>query len=38
MPVLNSKDSGDLFVRVVVGIPKLSADKEKIFGRLLDDQ
>ncbi|MEM0465301.1 MAG: molecular chaperone DnaJ [Candidatus Pacearchaeota archaeon] len=35
MPFINSKERGDLFLRIIVEIPKLNKDKEKIFRKLL---
>lgn len=35
MPILNSKERGDLFVRIIVDIPKLSKEKEKKFQKIL---
>jgi len=35
MPLLNSKQRGDLFVRIIVSIPKLSKLKEKFFRKLV---
>lgn len=34
MPFINSDKRGDLFVRIIVDIPKLSSDKEKLFRKL----
>jgi len=36
MPFLNSKNRGDLFVRVIVDIPKIDRNKEKYFRELID--
>lgn len=36
MPIINSYNKGDLFVKVIVDIPKLSKYKEKIFRKLLE--
>ncbi len=36
MPFVNSRDRGDLFVRVIVDIPKFSSDKEKHFKRFFE--
>jgi len=36
MPILNSKERGDLFVRIIVDIPKVSSNKEKHFKSLID--
>jgi molecular chaperone DnaJ len=35
MPLLNSKQRGDLFVRIIVEIPKLSKLKERFFRKLI---
>ena len=34
MPFLNSRKRGDLFVRIIIDIPKLNKDKEKVFKKL----
>jgi len=36
MPFVDSKERGDLFVRIIVEIPKLSKDKEKYFRGIID--
>lgn len=36
MPSLNSKERGDLFVRIIVDIPKLNRDKEKFFRKIVE--
>lgn len=36
MPFVNSRDRGDLFVRVLVDIPKVSSDKEKQFRKFIE--
>ncbi|MGV8151666.1 MAG: molecular chaperone DnaJ [Candidatus Nanoarchaeia archaeon] len=36
MPSLSSKQRGDLFLRIIVDIPKLSKEKEKSFRSFLD--
>ena len=36
MPFINSKERGDLFLRIIVDIPKLSKDKEKYFRRFFE--
>lgn len=36
MPFLKSEGRGDLFVRVIVDIPKIKAEKEKIFRNFLN--
>lgn len=36
MPFLNSRERGDLFIRVIVNIPKLDSDKEKFFRKIID--
>lgn len=35
MPFVNSKGRGDLFVRIIVDIPRLSGDKEEGFRKLI---
>ena len=34
MPLLNSKQRGDLFIRIIVDIPKMSKNKEKFLKKL----
>ncbi len=36
MPFVNSRERGDLFVRVIVDIPKVSSDKEKAFKKFFE--
>ena len=36
MPFINSKERGDLFLRIIVVIPKLSKDKEKHFRKFFE--
>jgi len=36
MPFVNSRGRGDLFVRVIVDIPKVSSDKEKHFRKFFE--
>ena len=36
MTFIDSKKRGDLFVRIIVDIPKLDKDKEKIFKKLIE--
>jgi molecular chaperone DnaJ len=36
MPVINSRDRGDLFVRILVDIPELSEDRESAFRKAVD--
>lgn len=36
MPFVNSREIGDLFVRVIVDIPKLNSDKENLFRKIID--
>ena len=36
MTFIDSKKRGDLFVRIIVDIPKLNKDKEKIFKNLFE--
>jgi len=36
MPFINSKERGDLFLRIIVDIPKLSKDKEKLFRKFFE--
>ncbi len=36
MPFVNSRSRGDLFVRIIVDIPEVSSDKEKLFRRLVE--
>ena len=36
MPFVNSKKRGDLFVKIIVDIPKLDRDKERIFKKLVN--
>lgn len=36
MPFVNSKERGDLFVRIIVDIPKISSDKEKLLKKMID--
>jgi len=36
MPIINSKRRGDLFVRTIINIPKLSKSKEKKFKKVID--
>ncbi|MEM3074826.1 MAG: molecular chaperone DnaJ [Candidatus Pacearchaeota archaeon] len=35
MPLINSRQRGDLFVRIIVEIPKISSEKEKLFRKFL---
>lgn len=36
MPLINSRERGDLFVKVIVDVPKLERDKEKTFRKIID--
>jgi molecular chaperone DnaJ len=36
MPIMDSRERGDLFVRIIVDIPKLSRDKEKSFKKMVE--
>lgn len=36
MPILNSRQRGDLFVKVIVNIPKINKDKEKSFRSIVN--
>ena len=36
MPILESRKRGDLFVKIILDIPKLNKDKEKIFKKLIE--
>ncbi|MEM3113072.1 MAG: molecular chaperone DnaJ [Candidatus Pacearchaeota archaeon] len=36
MPLLNSRERGDLFVRIIVDIPKIDSDKEKTFKKFFE--
>lgn len=36
MPFLNLRERGDLFVKIIVNIPRLKNDKEKHFRKLID--
>jgi len=37
MPIMNSKKRGDLFVRIIVDIPKLQKNKEKLFKKIVEE-
>ena len=36
MPSINSSERGDLFIRIIVDIPKLSKDKKEIFRKFIE--
>ncbi len=37
MPLLNSKERGDLFVRIIVEIPKLKKEQENLFKKIIKE-